>query len=270
MTERWTVLEGDCRDVARRIEPASIDLIIADPPYGETSLAWDRRVRGWVTAVLPCLKPSGSLWAFGSLRSFLANRSELEPVRLIQDVIWEKHNGTNFHNDRFKRVHEQIAQFIPRGVLWRDVYKSPVHTLDAKPKQVRRKKRPAHMGEIDAGSYVSVDGGPRLKRSVLHVRSCHGYAKHETQKPTELLRDLIEYSSPPRGVILAPFAGSGSDLVAAMETDRSAIGIDIDPRWCREARLSVVEALEARGEARPEHHAIKGAPLQLGMFQGVE
>src|SRR3546814_5592817 len=60
--------------------------------------------------------------------------------------------------------------------------------LDAVAKQVRRKTRPTHTGDIDLGAYRSEDGGPRLQRSVIDVRSCHGHAEHPTQKPLGIIR----------------------------------------------------------------------------------
>ena len=65
-----TILTGDCRDLMLAHGP--FDLILADPPYGDTSLAWDRRVNGWITRARDALRPTGSLWVFGSLRCFMA------------------------------------------------------------------------------------------------------------------------------------------------------------------------------------------------------
>ena len=76
--------------------------------------------------------------------------------------------------------------------------------------------------------------------SVIFERSCHGYAEHPTQKPLGILRLLMTYSSPKGGIVLDPFAGSGSALVAAMEIGRQAIGVEIEERYCEVAakRLS--------------------------------
>ena len=65
-----------------------------------------------------------------------------------------------------------------------------------------------HMGHIEAGSYTSEDGGPRLMRSVIEENNCHGCAVHPTQKPVNLLMPLIKYSCPPGGTVLDLFAGS--------------------------------------------------------------
>lgn len=205
----------------------SFDACITDPPYGETSLAWDRRVSGWTQIV-----PSNVLWCFGSLRMFMAMTaaSEFDGWAMAQEIVWEKHNGSNFHTDRFRRVHELAVQFY-RGD-WASVYKNVQTTPDATARAIRRKERPAHTGEIAGSTYLSIDGGPRLMRSVIRARSCHGYAQHPTQKPLEVLKPLIEYSVPSGGSVLDPFMGSGSTLVAAKELGRSAVGIDIDERNC--------------------------------------
>lgn len=100
------ILTGDCRD--RMPAHGPYDMILADPPYGDTSLAWDRRVEGWLTLARAALAPTGSMWVFGSLRSFMAiaDRFTDAGLRLAQEIVWEKQNGTSFHADRFKRVHE--------------------------------------------------------------------------------------------------------------------------------------------------------------------
>jgi site-specific DNA-methyltransferase (adenine-specific) len=158
--------------------------------------------------------------------------------KLAQEIVWEKHNGSSFHADRFKRVHELAVQFY-RGE-WAAIYKSPVTTLDATARTVRRKKRPAHTGHIDASAYTSEDGGPRLMRSVIYAPSCHGFADHPTQKPVEIIHPLLKYSVPPGGSVADPFCGSGSTLVAAKVLGLSAYGIEIEERYCEAAarRLS--------------------------------
>ena len=158
---------GDCRNVAPHLA-RSVDCVITDPPYGDTSLNWDTKVKGWQYPVCALLKPSASMWVFGSMRFFqdCAHEFKNASLKYAQDIVWEKHNGSSFHADRFKRVHEHAVQYYPRTVAWADVYKNPVTTPDATARTVRRKKRPPHTGYIEAGSYTSEDGGPRLARSV--------------------------------------------------------------------------------------------------------
>ncbi|MET3791013.1 DNA modification methylase [Aquamicrobium terrae] len=119
------ILSGDCRD--RMPAHGPYDMILADPPYGDTSLAWDRRVEGWLALARAALAPTGSMWVFGSLRSFMATADRFADagLRLAQEIVWEKQNGTSFHADRFKRVHELAVQFYPAETPWREIYNDP-------------------------------------------------------------------------------------------------------------------------------------------------
>lgn len=225
--ETVTLYHGDCRTLVPELG-ITADAIIADPPYAETSLEWDRWPDGWPSMLSEVAR---SMWCFGSMRMFLDRRDEFAAWKLSQDVVWEKHNGSGFQNDRFKRVHEHIAHWYQGP--WADLYHETPTTPDATARQVRRKQRPTHTGAIDGSSYTSIDGGPRLMRSVLAVRSMHGMAIHPTEKPVPLLIPIIEYGCPPGGTILDPFAGSGSAGDAARLTGRRAILFEAREEYCR-------------------------------------
>ena len=244
-----TIYCGRLSDALPSIEER-FDLIVADPPYGITALPWDAWPSGWLADVLPLLAPSGSMWVFGTLRMFMDRAEEFRAAgwHLAQDVagksvdiIWEKHNGSGLHADRFRRVHEQAAQFYPSASAWSDVHKTPQFTMDAKARRVTRNEKPAHFGEVSPGSYESYDGGPRLMRSVIEVRSMHGTARNETEKPIDLIAPLIEYACPAGGAILDPFCGSGPVLEIAKRTGRRAVGIDMRKDQCRVAASRVVQ-----------------------------
>lgn len=216
-----TLYEADCRELLPLLEPVA--LVIADPPYGDTSLEWDVPVDGW----MPHLQRlTTQLWCFGSLRFFMARRDDFRHWRYGQDLVWEKHNGSGSAADRFKRVHEHAVQWYHGD--WGELYNQPAVTHDAVKRTVRRKHRPPHWGDIGQAVYASEDGGPRLQRSVIYCRSEHGRAIHRTQKPVGITRLLIENSCPPGGVVLDPFAGSCTTLVAAKQAGRRAIGIEVN------------------------------------------
>lgn len=230
------IVNCDCRAGLSLLPASYFDACITDPPYGDTSLAWDQRVGAWLPAVARVLKPNASLWVFGSMRFLAPLFEEVEKLgfRYSQDVVWHKQNGTGFHADRFRRVHEHAVMFY-RGA-WRDAHHETQYTDDATARTIRRKTRPTHTGHIEAAHYVSEDGGPRMMRSVLDVRNEHGRAVHPTQKPLDLLRPLIRYSVPPGGSVLDPFAGSGSTIIAARLEGREALGFEIDPGYARAAQ----------------------------------
>lgn len=222
---------GDCRELMKTWPAACADACITDPPYGDTSLDWDRQVEGWVEQVARVLKPNASIWVFGSMRFLAPMFAEMErySFRYSQDIVWEKQNGTGFHNDRFRRVHEHAVMFY-RG-KWGDVFHETQYTDDATKKTVRRKTRPTHTGHIDAGHYTSEDGGPRMARSVQQVRNEHGRAVHPTQKPVDLVALLIRYSVPAGGLVVDPFMGSGTTAVAAQAFGRRWLGCELNPEY---------------------------------------
>jgi site-specific DNA-methyltransferase (adenine-specific) len=224
-----TLYLGDCREILPLLDP--VDLVFADPLYGETSIDWDVPFSEWLPLVRPLLASSGSLWCFGSLKSLLGQ--SWAGWRVAQEVVWEKHNGSSFLNDRFRRVHELVIQFYPVDVEWAAIYKAPRYTMDATARTIRKKAKPPHWhGATGETLYTSEDGGPRLMRSVLRVRSEHGRAEHPTQKPLGILQPIIEYSTPVGGIVVDPFSGSGSILEAARNLGRRAIGIEIEERYC--------------------------------------
>lgn len=235
------ILTGDALDTMRGMPAASVDCVVTDPPYGDTSCPWDSIVAGWLEEARRVLKPSGSVWFFTSVRHLVAIVPMLKGWAIAQDIVWEKHNGTGLHNDRFRRIHELAVQVYPRSSKWTAVYKAPQYTMDARAKQVRRKFKPAHYGAVKPHSYTSTDGGPRLQRSVLRVRSCHGHAIHPTQKPEGIIAPLVRYSCPPGGTVLDCFTGSGTTGVVCVQEQRHFIGIEKDPEMADKARARIAD-----------------------------
>jgi site-specific DNA-methyltransferase (adenine-specific) len=224
-----TLYHGDCRDILPQLG-LQADCVIADPPYAETSLAWDRWPDGWPTLAATV---TSSMWCFGSMRMFLDRRDEFTGWKLSQDVVWEKHNGSGFAADRFKRVHETVTHWYRSD--WRSIH----HEITRERGTPVRKSGSAvrattpHTGEI--GVHRWEDDGLRIPRSVQRVRSMHSRALHPTEKPLGILAPLITYACPPGGLVLDPFAGSGSTLDAARQTGRRAIGVEADERYCEAA-----------------------------------
>lgn len=230
-----TLYHGDCRDIVPEL-PA-VDLVVTDPPYGETSLTWDSWPEGWPAMI--AMHSASSMWCFGSMRMFLDRRDEFSDWRLSQDVVWEKQSGTSFSTDRFARVHEHALHFY-RGP-WSEVASDTPRTGWRGPDKsvVRKAVGKAHHGDRGPSSYT--DDGTRLMRSVIRVNNMHGSAEHPTQKPLGILDPLIRYGCPIGGTILDVFAGSGSTLVAAKASGRRAVGIEADERYCEVAALRLAQ-----------------------------
>lgn len=233
------IVHGDAWDVVPQCQ-GGFAACITDPPYGQTSLQWDKWVEGWPALLIG---QTTTLWSCGSFAMFMEHAREFFECgwKVAQDLVWEKHNGSGSASDRFRRVHEHAVHFY-RGP-WAEQVKQPPKRMDATARTVRRKGRVTHWGDIDGHDFQSHDGGPRLQRSVLRYKSEHGHALHPTQKPVALMRMLIEFSTKPGDIILDPFCGAGSTLVAAKQLGRRAIGIECNLEHCMNAAARLSQEL---------------------------
>jgi site-specific DNA-methyltransferase (adenine-specific) len=229
-----TLYHGDFRECMPELIAAKADAIVTDPPYGETALGWDTWPAGWVGDVAPI---SNALWCFGSFRMFMDNKSEFERWKFSHEIIWEKNIGSGPGlTDRFYRVHE-MASFWYRG-SWKEIHHvvPRVSSNGAPNKTWRASGKPqsprnAHRGDIgEQAGYV--DDGTRLQRSVQLVASTRANASHPTQKPVGIVSPLIEYCVPPGGMVVEPFAGSGTTLLAARNLGRRAVGTEVSEAYC--------------------------------------
>lgn len=200
------------------------DLILTDPPYGETSLAWDHWPDGWPALAA---RHARSMWCFGSMRMLLTQRDEFAAWKFGHDVVWRKNTTGMNPGDRFSRCHEFATHW----------YQGEWSAIHHEPPRVRAVKRVA--GDIvsrgtvgkgavtgEMGAYRLVSDGMAYQQSVIEADSVRN-GIHSTEKPTGILEPLISYGCPPGGVVLDLFAGSGSTLVAARNLGRTAVGYEL-------------------------------------------
>lgn len=221
-----TLYLGDCRDILPKLPPHTQHLLIADPPYGVSYSSNKRKIKVPVMAgdnsielsrvgvklALKILKPGRHLYVFG--------RSSLEdlPVTTVVELVWDKNNpGMGNMNVPWGPEHE-IIQF---------------GTLCNSPANIKK----GH-GKLAA----------RLRQgSVLRYKNPNkGVARflHPTQKPTDLIRCLIESSSVLGESVLDPFVGSGTTLVAAIISGRLAVGIELEERYAEIAAARADKAID--------------------------
>lgn len=234
-----TIYHGDCREAESVLSGSRFDLVMADPPYGQTSLDWDVWQSGWIEGLA---NYTSSMWCFGSLRMFMDRVLEFSEAgwKLSQDIVWEKHNGSNFSADRFRRVHDQACHFY-RG-SWESIYHIAPRVEHSGPrKTVRKRGQTPHTGAIGNTGYT--DDGLRMQRSVMRVPSMHGNAENETQKPQAIVAPLVEYGCPAFGSVLVPFVGSGTDLEVARLSGRTAVGFDVREDQCEKAARRIAGLL---------------------------
>jgi site-specific DNA-methyltransferase (adenine-specific) len=203
---RNTVLHGDCVQVMQRMASASVHFVLTDPPYlcryrsrtGQTIANDDRD--DW-------LEP-----AFAEMYRLLKS-----------DAFCVSFYGWNA-TDKFIAAWRKAGFRLVGHLVFKKRYASGIGYLESRHEQ----------------AYLLAKGRPELSGSpVPDVMDWEytGNRLHPTQKPINILRPLIEAFCPPKGLVLDPFCGSGSTLVAAQLAGRTAVGIELDPRHCSTADL---------------------------------
>ncbi|MDC0728580.1 site-specific DNA-methyltransferase [Phytobacter diazotrophicus] len=219
---------GDCFDVFPTLASGSIDMVCADIPYGTTQCSWDTPLdlpRMWLE-LYRVTKPSAAIVLFSAqpFTSVLVN-SNLRDWRT--EWIWEKGNATGFFNVAIQplRAHENVQVFYRR---------QPTYNPQITHGHTRKKSKRKTVNSNVYGKALSLteyDSTSRYPRDVQFFSSDKQKRKyHDTQKPLDLVRYLIETYSNPGDLVLDFTMGSGTAGVACQLTGRNFIGIDSDPR----------------------------------------
>ena len=199
-----TIIHGDSLTVLRQMEPESVDAIITDPPYGIN----------YVSQTGASIKNDKSpfIWflydAFRVLKSGEAGHGGL--------ICFTRWDVEQTFIDAMK-----IAGFnVKSEVIWDKVYHGMGDTKAA--------FAPSHENIVFAVKGKYSFPGSRPKDLVTFPKINSSKMVHPTEKPVGLLANLISSVTKPGDLILDPFAGSGSTLVAAKKTGRRFIGIELD------------------------------------------
>lgn len=232
---------GDCREVlpSLGLQPVAC---VTDPPYGETANEWDTWPDGWIKAVADVLPDSASLWCFGSARMFLQHGGDFAGWKFAQEALWIKRNGTSpGSRDRLVKLHEWAYHWY-RG-KWGDLHHEwERDRVDANKGVVRKASRAAEH-QRDGRANAWQDDGTRQPRSVTYVieaPSVRYQKRHPDEKPLSVVSALVRECAPAGGLVLDPFAGAGTTLLAARMLGRRAVGVEMNERYAEQAaeRLS--------------------------------
>jgi len=234
-----TIYHADWRDVADSLKLNSVDLLLTDPPYGTTNLKWDKPIdwRLFWPIVEQICKCYANMVLFSSGK-FTHTLIATNPKHFRYELIWEKPMPVGFlsANRRPLRAHENILVFnssFKRSVYNPQFVKGRIHKVGGRPGMSN------HYGGVGSVPVRSTDKWH--PRSILRFTKPHGaQSLHPTQKPLELMLWLVRSYSRPRQLVVDPFIGSGTTLVAAKQTGRRAIGCDTEESYCEIAakRLS--------------------------------
>jgi DNA modification methylase len=206
-----TIYNGDCLDVMKELEPKSIDLILTDPPYvvgaKGCGLAGNRKYLKDITSanidkgfdiqifsLLTELNKAPNLIIFSSKEQIDLYIKEAKDNSLNWQLItWNKTNPTPLTNNNYLPDTEYIFH------IWKD---------------------------------KKLGGNYDTKRKFYVTQIYKNDFDHPTVKPLEIISNLMINGSKENELILDPFMGSGTTLVAAKKLNRRAIGIEINKKYC--------------------------------------
>lgn len=245
---------GDSFAVLPLLPRGFADLLIADPPYNlrkdyhgarfspmgeEDYAAYTAR---WLDLALPLLKPEGSVYVCCDWRSSLViGRALGERLHVRNRITWQREKGRGARKN-WKNAMEDIW-FATVG----DEYYFDADAVRQRRRVLapyREEGQPKDWSETEEGRFR--DTAPSNFWDDLSVPywSMPENTAHPTQKPEKLMAKLILASSPPGGVVLDPFLGSGSSAVTAKKLGRRFVGVEQNPLYCVwcEKRLELAES----------------------------
>lgn len=242
--KEYELWNGDCLELMKNIPDKSVDMILCDLPYGTTKCKWD--------TIIPfeplwaeynrIIKPYHAIVLFGS-QPFTTNliSSNMENFKYV--YIWEKTKAGNFIQAKNMplKLHEDICVFSDGVVIHKGQSKKRMVYYPQGVKDVNKEwhrpqvydsehnfKRPSHK----TNRTITQEGFPN---DILKYNSVHN-PPHPTQKPVELLEHLIKTYTTKGEIILDNCMGSGSTGVAALNTGRKFIGMELEEKYFKIAK----------------------------------
>lgn len=235
-----SLIFGDCLDVLPALPSASVDLVLADMPYGTTRCAWDSHID--LERLWPELKrvSRGAILLFAQTPfDKVLGCSNLSMLRY--EWIWQKTHATGHLNAKRApmKAHENVLVFYKRQPTY-NPQKTSGHVRKA---AVKRGDRTPVYGEQTFAA-LAYDSTERYPLDVQTFASDKQRSKlHRTQKPVDLCRYLIRTYSNPGDTVLDFCMGSGTTGAAAHAEARRFIGIESNPEIfaTASARLAPME-----------------------------
>jgi site-specific DNA-methyltransferase (adenine-specific) len=228
------IYHGDCLELMNGIPDKSIDMILCDLPYGTTACKWD--------AVIPfkplwkhydrIIKDNGAIVLFGSepFSSYL----RMSNLRLFKyDWIWNKKKGGNPLLSKIQpiKIYEVISIFGKGKVNY-----YPIMVDRDKPKA--RGKNKGEISETTNNAFIENKIYTQYyPKAIIEFSNANQHSKlHPTQKPVELFEYLIKTYTNEGDVVLDNCIGSGTTAIAAINTNRQFIGIEMNDDYHKLAK----------------------------------
>jgi len=228
-------MQGDCLDLMRYIPDASVDLILADLPYGTTQNKWD--------SVIPLDALWKQYWRICKPAAAVVLTAQAPFDKVLgasclpfykYDWVWEKARATGHLNAKKQpmKAHENVLVFYQKLGVY-NPQKTPGRPYKANGGASKRD----NYGDFAAVREGSSDG-LRYPRSVVFFAH-EVQSLHPTAKPVPLMEYMIRTYTDAGMTVLDNAMGSGTTGVAAGNTGRAFIGIEKDPDYFKIAETRI-------------------------------
>ena len=220
---------GDCLERMKEIPDGSVDMVLADPPYGTTACKWDSVIplEPMWEQLKRIIKPNGAIVMTAS-QPFTTTLIASNMKMFSCQWIWEKEQGVNFMLAKKQpmKVHEDVIVFSKKQPTYNPQMTSGKPYISGK----------GDSGEV-TGSVKKVqtkNNGTRYPRSIQKINRETGL--HPTQKPVALMEYLIKTYTNEGDTVLDNCMGSGTVGVACKNLNRKFIGIEKDETYFKIAQ----------------------------------
>ena len=228
------IYHDDCFNKFKDIPDKSVQLVVVDLPYGQTSCKWDCAIdleKMWIE-LKRILKPNGQAVFFCTTK-FGNTLINSNPKWFRSDIVWEKTKSAGFLNSKKQllRKHEMIYLFHnptkPKDLNW--IYNPQM--VKGEP-YIRGKINNTNSAvyEHQKQYYHENLSGDRFPTSIIKIDNIINKSNklHPTQKPIDLCEWLIKTYSNENDIVMDFTMGSGSTIIACINTNRKYIGIEKD------------------------------------------
>ena len=259
---RNRILQGDCVRQLAAIEPRSVDLVFADPPFNigyKYDVYNDRRTRSeflqfsreWMAAVDRVLRPDGTFWLA------IGDEYAAELKLIAQDdiglscrswVIWYYTFGVNCVR-AFSRSHTHLFHFVKDPERFTFNGHNPAVRVASARQLVYADGRANSKGRLPDNTWilrpqdVSEPGFSSTHDTWYFARVAGTFREregfHGCQMPEQLLGRIVRVSSNPGDLVVDPFAGSGTTLVVARKLGRQWLGIELSTDYVQRIRSRI-------------------------------
>ena len=240
------LMHGDCLELMRTIPDKSVDMVLADPPYGTTACKWDSVIpfEPMWSQLKRVAKKNAAIALFGSEPFSSALR--MSNIAMFKyDWVWEKDRRTGYLHAKKRplKIHENVLVFYDEAPcyfpqMWHDKPMNTVYRHGHGGNGVYGKMAPLINTEINRTLRYPVD--------IIKFNTVNGQAKdktiHASQKPVALLEYLIRTYTQEGETVLDFTMGSGSTGVACVNTGRDFIGIELDEGYYNIAEKRIEDA----------------------------